>query len=386
MITAAGICNGARSELNDGLETIKGDCVNSTYYSANYSEARRRFTEAVSLAGAHLSTYDIPADSENDLAIDVASIGPDGAPTVVVSSGVHGVEGFLGSAVQLALLTQLSQLPNSLNIRYILIHSLNPFGFAQLRRFNEDNVDLNRNFHAHAKDYHGAPDGYAILNGFLNPQSPPSRFEPVKLKAAWQVASKGMQTLKRVIAGGQYEFPSGIFFGGHRPCRSTQIVFDNCDQWIGASSRIIHLDFHSGLGKFGKYKLLLTDRTKADQSPWYADTFGAHNVERLGQETTAYQVSGLFDQWTLDHFSSRDYRFGCVEFGTYGPTRVLAAIRAENRVHHYAAKNSKAYRSAKAELLECFCPHDVAWRNQIVESGLEIIGQATRALSAAPGN
>jgi predicted deacylase len=28
----------------------------------------------------------------------------------------------------------------------ILIHALNPYGFAWLRRVNEDNVDLNRNF------------------------------------------------------------------------------------------------------------------------------------------------------------------------------------------------------------------------------------------------
>ena len=30
-----------------------------------------------------------------------------------------------------------------------MIHALNPFGFAHLRRANEDNVDLNRNFVDH---------------------------------------------------------------------------------------------------------------------------------------------------------------------------------------------------------------------------------------------
>ena len=38
------------------------------------------------------------------------------------------------------------------------IHALNPFGFAWLRRVNEDNVDLNRNF-----------------QDFLSPAFPPSQ-------------------------------------------------------------------------------------------------------------------------------------------------------------------------------------------------------------------
>ncbi len=66
---------------------------------------------------------------------------------LVVSSGVHGVEGFFGSAVQLAFLEKLPpdwRPPEGAAV--VLIHALNPFGFAWQRRFNEENVDLNRNF------------------------------------------------------------------------------------------------------------------------------------------------------------------------------------------------------------------------------------------------
>ena len=351
------------------------------YFSKTYSEARRRFTDAAATVGADVDSYKVDAESQDELAIDVAVLGAENDPAVVVSSGVHGVEGFFGSAVQLALLERLSQANSRRNIRYVLIHSVNPFGFSRLRRFNEDNVDLNRNFLTSADDYAGAPYGYAGLNGFLNPESPPSRFEPFKLKAIWHIRRKGLQALKEAVAGGQYEYPRGLFFGGKGPCKSTQLVQENCDSWLGSSQKIVHIDFHSGLGPFGTYKLLLSESSDSEYYSWYTETFGAECVEPLSEpDGTAYTVSGPFVGWMQSHFSARDYRLVGAEFGTYDVIRVLGAIRAENRAHHYGSERSPLYQWAKKELLECFCPNAPSWRHQVVESGLGIIGQGTQAL------
>ncbi|MCA9269152.1 MAG: DUF2817 domain-containing protein, partial [Planctomycetales bacterium] len=332
-------------------------------FSLTYDEARRSFREAAAAAGASLDVYPIDAQDAEPLTIDVAAVGPDDASAIVTSSGVHGVEGFLGSAVQHALLRRLREADAPPGVRHVLIHGVNPFGFAQLRRFNEDNVDLNRNFLDDAADYRGAPPAYARLNGFLNPASPPSRLEPFAIQALWHMLRLGRQAMKQAVAGGQYEFPRGIFFGGHGPCKSTRIVFDNCDAWIGRSTRIVHLDFHSGLGRFGEYKLLLAESARAATFPWYVATFGAEHVEPIDAPgATAYDASGGFGEWMQRRFRDRDYHFAAVEFGTYNVARVLAAIRAENRAQHYTDKDSPRRRQAKAELLECFCPRDPRWR------------------------
>jgi hypothetical protein len=81
------------------------------------------------------------------------------------------------------------------------------------------------------------------------------------------------------------------------------------------------------------------------------------------------------------HFHSRNYRYVGAEFGTHSMIRVLAALRSENRAHFYSAESSPAYRRAKSELLECFCPTSLEWRHSVVESGLKIIEQGSRALS-----
>ena len=357
--------------------------MSDRYFSNSYAEARHRFREAAAAVRAILRTYSVDSTSSNELTIDVAVLGGDNDPALVVSSGIHGVEGFFGSAVQLALLEGLGGARSKKNIRLVLIHGINPFGYAHLRRVNEDNVDLNRNFLASARDYTGAPDGYAGLNGLLNPRSPPSRFEPFKLKALWNVWRMGLQSLKEAVAGGQYENPRGLFFGGKGPARSTRIVQDNCDSWVAASQHIVHIDLHTGLGPFGTYKLLLTERADSERLSWYAETFGTECVESLAKSAgTAYRASGLFTQWMRTHFRARDYRSVGAEFGTYDVIRVLGAIRAENRAHHYCSGSSPLYLAAKKELLECFCPASIPWRRQVVASALRIIDQGMQALPA----
>lgn len=355
--------------------------MSECHFSETFAEARRRFKDAAGSVGATISSYSVNADCEEELAIDVATVGEYDAPILVTSSGVHGVEGFLGSAVQHALLERLSEESAERNIRHVLIHAVNPFGFSQLRRVNEDNVDLNRNFLGNVGDYRGAPDGYANLNGFLNPESPPSRFEPFKLKAMWNIWRHGLQALKQSVAGGQYEYPRGLFFGGQGPCQSTQIINENCDAWIGSAEKVIHIDFHTGLGSFGTYKLLVAESAGSENVSWYTDTFGIDYVELLDESaTTAYKISGLFGEWMQKHYAPREYRFIGAEFGTYDVIRVLGALRVENRAYHYGDENSAICKSTKAELLECFCPSDAVWRKQTIESSLRIIDQATQTL------
>jgi len=117
------------------------------YYSPDYFSAKQRFLAACNRVGLAHQSLPIHAPSPNSepLTIDIAVAGSE-KPTLalVVSSGVHGIEGFFGSAVQLAFLEQLApdwQPPEGAAL--VFLHALNPYGFAWQRRFNEDNVDLN---------------------------------------------------------------------------------------------------------------------------------------------------------------------------------------------------------------------------------------------------
>ena len=95
---------------------------------------------------SHIPTP-LTGPSGEELATDVARFGSDSAARLLVMvSGVHGVEGFSGSATQVGWIAErrFEALPPDKAV--LMIHLINPWGAAHLRRYNEDNVDLCRNF------------------------------------------------------------------------------------------------------------------------------------------------------------------------------------------------------------------------------------------------
>ena len=120
------------------------------WFSKSYAEAAGRFAIAcqeLTLAGHNVShqrlKLGIKGPEAEELAIDVAVIGSlDSGKAIMSSSGVHGVEGYPGSAIQLSIMDKLAKSPPFDDHAVILIHAVNPYGMAWWRRFNENNVDL----------------------------------------------------------------------------------------------------------------------------------------------------------------------------------------------------------------------------------------------------
>ncbi|MCU0545693.1 MAG: M14 family metallopeptidase [Oscillatoriaceae cyanobacterium Prado104] len=271
----------------------------SEAFSPNYITARERFRSASSSLGYQNSAYPIEQVSPTgeELTIDVAIGGsPYPRRTVVISSGLHGVEGFLGSAIQLALLEERQPIVAlSSDIKVVLIHALNPYGFAWRRRWNENNVDLNRNFLLPQEVFEGSPKDYPKFNSFLNPISPPSQFEPYIIQALWLILKYGMTTLRNTLPVGQYDFPKGLFFGGHAPSKTQEILSSNLPQWIGNASDVVHIDFHTGLGGWGTYKLLLAVSATSDSCSRLTQRFGSETIEPNSTEGVSYQIR----RWAL---------------------------------------------------------------------------------------
>jgi Protein of unknown function (DUF2817) len=137
----------------------------TAYFSRDYATARTRFRGAVKNAGGRLEPLELEAKGPNGelLTIDIAWFGSGKPRRVFVhSSGLHGVEAFAGSAIQLQWLKQgIPPIPECTAI--VLVHVVNPYGMAWLRRFNENNVDLSRNFLAPDEKFAGAPETYQKL-------------------------------------------------------------------------------------------------------------------------------------------------------------------------------------------------------------------------------
>jgi Protein of unknown function (DUF2817) len=132
------------AEIKGLLVGTKTDDQVLNLFSEDYYMARALFRKMCKkVSGLLTYSINIYPDEEFDHTIDVAVLRRSIRSMIIHVSGTHGVEGFAGSAVQSALLSELGtaeELTDMSRPTIVFIHALNPFGFARLRRWNENGV------------------------------------------------------------------------------------------------------------------------------------------------------------------------------------------------------------------------------------------------------
>lgn len=339
----------------------------------DYATSRRTLLGAAEQAGATLGSYPHPllGPAGEALATDVARFGaPIGqAHTVVlVSSGLHGVEGHAGNGLQQLLVAEgrLNKLPAGVAV--VLIHAINPFGMAWSRRVDHDNVDVNRNF----IDFAQAPanERYADIDAHLNPTSATldlddtSYLEP--LLAFW--AEAGDEVAFRTISGGQYTHPRGVQFGGQARTWSRQTLEQIwTDQLVGATDAIA-LDLHTGLGPLGRLTVFQT----ANEDEAAAQHGAAWFPEWLFRSDRTHSIDhGVmgpgFDEWASGALATSAF---VLEFGTQDPLSGVGVFRADNWLHAHGDPESPTGLTVRQRMRDFFFVEDEGWRRDVAEAGL----------------
>lgn len=346
------------------------------FFSPDYATARERFRAAAEAARAERVSLALAArgPDASPLAIDIAWCGPRSARRVLLhTSGLHGVEAFAGSAVQVAALGELPTLPPGCAL--VLVHVLNPYGMAWLRRANENNVDLNRNFLPT-----GAPHGdsrvatlYDRLDALLNPPSPPAA-DFFKLRLVCSAARHGPRRLQQAIAEGQYRYPRGLFFGGKELQPGPASYLDWLGQNLQQTDYLMALDLHTGLGRHGQSLLMAEPGVGVTPEHALSAALGQPVVALASDASRPYRVTGSMGAALPRVLPRAGIDFVLQEIGTYGPLSVLAALRDENRWHHHGPGDLE--HPAKHALKEALCPSSPAWRRQAVEKGLALLQAA----------
>ena len=336
-------------------------------FARSYLEARQAFrTEALAAGGAlHRVVVNADgrrADDGSELTIDTAVFGS-GERCLVLSSGLHGVEGYAGSAVQRMLIE--SGLPEG--YRVVLIHALNPAGMAQFRRVNENNVDLNRNFLGDDESYSGSPSHYARLNFLLNPTRPFSRIEFL-IRSGWQIVRHGYEPLKQAIAGGQYDFPQGLFWGGDGLQEGPRKLIEAIPEWVGDAQEITWIDLHTGLGAPGQATYLVEARSGSGAHQRLARQFG-DRVQAWDEEGgVAYAIRGGFPTALERLFGDRLAMLTC-EYGTCPSVKVLRCLVTENQIVQHGGSHEDAEKAMRT----AFYPDEVEWQVVLRQSALQMI-------------
>ena len=304
------------------------------YFATTYSVARANFLAAARNAEAQLTPYVLPrvrGPENEELAVDVARLGPQNPKSLLVLiSGTHGVEGFCGSGCQTGYLTDQLYGALSDTSGLVLIHALNPFGFAWLRRVNEENVDLNRNFHDFTKPLPSS-EAYEALHDWLIPEEWEGKTREQSDAALRDYATRDFRKFQAELTAGQYTRPSGLFYGGTQPTRSNEIIGKILADHVSSTVKnVAVIDFHTGLGPAGFGEPIYvgsgTDFELAKK--WYGP-----EVTGLNQgNAVATALMGTVANAFL-HLTGLKAIFLALEFGTLLPFDVLNALRADHWLH-----------------------------------------------------
>ena len=105
------------------------------------------------------------------------------------------------------------------NTGVLVVANVNPYGMKYMRRYNENNVDLNRNFIEDWENFDRSSNKeYPKVDKFLQPEGKMGNafWHEVGfyLSLAKEAIFTGADTISDALLTGQYEYPEGVYYGG----------------------------------------------------------------------------------------------------------------------------------------------------------------------------
>jgi hypothetical protein len=354
-------------------------------FSRDYQEARAHFRQAASAAGAALECVTHPdrGPDGGELSTDVALIGDKAAVRyLVMISATHGVEGFCGSGAQIDLLRrgEANRLPPGLAL--VMVHAINPYCFAWLRRVTEDNVDLNRNWVDFTRPLPQNP-GYDAL---AEAAAPSEWTEAAQSAAAAVLAAyageHGFAALQQALSGGQYKHPKGIFYGGQAPTWSRRTQTAIFAEYLASAERVAILDYHTGLGPWGLAEQILTDHPGTAGYGRARDWYGGAITCPAAGDSTSADVKGDNLAAAAGLLSQAEVTAMCLEVGTKSVTEVLNALRADAWLHAHGDPASPQGQEIKREMRDAFYGDADDWKGMVAGQSLLACRQAIKGLTS----
>ena len=321
-------------------------------FAPDYAQARERFRDAAGSAGLSVESWENPlkGPSGETLATDAVWVGPRTARRVfVMVSGTHGVEGFCGSGCQIDWLREEGPegLPDGVAV--LLIHAINPYGFAWLRRVTEEGCDLNRNCLDFDNPCPRTPDTtrWSIASCRHRWTTPPSR-----------PRMSGSRPIRQSMESGRFRRhaspastrPHSVFYGGDRPSWARQTLEAIVTHYDLASRDLVAVvDYHTGLGPFGYGEPICGHKPGTEGFRRVTTAYGQSvGVPETGASFSIPLTGTQRDHWT--RCLGDKYMYVALEYGTYSTTRGLEVLRADHWLHAHGTvdwTSSKPKRSSR---------------------------------------
>ena len=299
---------------------------------------------------------------------------------IVLTTGVHGMEGYIGSVMLDVFFEEIYTELDKNDTGILVVANVNPYGMKYMRRYNENNVDLNRNFIMDWERFDlSSNKDYPKVQSFLEPIGKIGNafWHEVGfyLSLAKEAIFTGADVISDALLTGQYESPQGVYYGGTGDEASTVYlkgIFNDCLD--GEYENIVHIDIHSGYGP--RYNMVIFNSvyetmTEAEtQKAFGYDYVISHDSESF--YATTGDTTDYFYRLAESKNTDKELFSTCFEFGTIGDEFLDTILSLkytvdENRNHWYPTGNSTSAEVVKENYYELFYPTEKEWREKTVE-------------------
>jgi len=243
---------------------------------------------------------------------------------------------------------------------------------------------MNRNFDTNKDLFSRKNEGYKGLYQFLNPKKEcqAGYFGNALffMKAVYYIRRYGMLALRQSTLQGQYEFKSGIFYGGNdfepqKECLERLIL----EKTRGYES-IFVIDIHTGFGQRGKLHFLPGHVQDEKRVTLLKEMFEDFTIDWQDPKKEFYPYSGGFRDY-VGKLISNDKTFIKIgfEFGTLDSQKTVGSVRSlhnmilENQGFHHGYENDRAEKRVKERFREMFFPSSEIWRSQVIKQASDIL-------------
>ena len=355
----------------------------SEAFCQSYEEVRSHLADLTGELGTELHSYAL--DESDGLYIDSFYLPASGEKTnlIVLTTGVHGMEGYIGAAMLEVFFGEVYPTLDTRDTGILVVANVNPYGMKYFRRYNENNVDLNRNFILDWDSFDLSSNReYPKVDTFLGPTGKIGNglWHEVGfyLSLGKTAITQGADTVSDALLTGQYEYPQGVYYGGTGDQLSTVYVKDVFSRCLDSGyENIVHIDLHSGFGP--RYNMVIFNSvfetmTEAQSREAFGyDYIIAHDSESF--YATTGDTTDFFYRLAEQKGAQAELFSTCFEFGTIGDAffDTILSLKYtvdENRNHWYPTDNPVTAQIIHENYMELFYPTETAWREKTVEDFL----------------
>ncbi len=353
-------------------------------YRASRERFRSRLEDIVRLwPQAVLTSYPVANPEGEDLSIDTLDAPATGTARhlLLVTTGEHGIECFGGSAVLDLLMEQVLPTLNPVDTALCLVHCINPWGMAHEQRTNAANVDLNRNFILDWNAIERHNPQYHQLLSLFQPQGPVPQVTRDRLRTAGsvlQLALSGKSTLLRqALLVGQYDEPTGLYYGGTDWQPETRIMRTLYGECLRSAPHLVHIDLHTGYGPRYLMSVVNSGFDPVPSTEWrkrigYPRVVSATNKEfyRIEGDMIDYMYRIHDKEAPATAMYATCFEFGCLGDSLKSDIDSLWCAIASNRLRQYGAARENVAQQVHKLWREAYCPSDPAWERKACVNAL----------------